>query len=147
MVGVLLWYGVLFGVVVDRSKWSARVTLLLLNVSILQEGRHWIFSRGRIIKHESFFMEVEPACHTRKIGCIKMGLKKTYVAKSVITDGKLPKTIRSDLQKLKKRRLLREIRQEILQDNVRELITDMPTRVLALKSAKGISTKLSVFRD
>ena len=58
-----------------------------------------------------------------------------------ILDRKLRKKNRKPSSKPEILRLLHEIWQEIPQDNIRELITSMPRRVLALHKAKGMSTK------
>ena len=58
-----------------------------------------------------------------------------------ILDRQLPKKNRKLSSKPELLRLLREIWQEIPQDDIRELITNMPRRVLALHKAKGMSTK------
>ena len=58
-----------------------------------------------------------------------------------ILDQNLRKKKRKLSSKLELLALLRQTRQEIHQGDIRQLINVMPRRVLALKTAKGMSTK------
>ena len=64
---------------------ECQATLLLLNVSILQEGILPIFSSGRMIKNEPLFMKDGSPCYTAKthmIGCSKIVLRNLWPRQS-----------------------------------------------------------------
>ena len=94
-------------------------------------------------------MEDGATCHTAK--ATQNGVKKLpWPSQSPdmnpiehlwdILDRKLCKKNEKPSSKTEYLRLLHEVLQEI-EDNIRELISGMPKRVLVLKNANGMSTK------
>lgn len=124
-------------------------------VSILKKGLLPIFSSNKMSKVDSLFMEDGAPCHTAQ--ATQHWLRQNGINKLPwpsqspdinpiehlwgILDRKLCKKNRKPSSKPKLLVLLRETWQEIPQDDIRELIASMPRRVLALKKAKGMSTK------
>lgn len=112
-------------------------------VSILKKGLLPIFSSSRMSKVDSLFMEDGAPCHTAQ--ATQHWLRQNGINKLPwplnILDRKLRKKNRKPSSKPELLGLLRETWQEIPQDDIRELIASMPRRVLALKKAKGMSTK------
>ena len=124
-------------------------------VSILHERLLPIFSSGKMNKVNSLFMEDGAPCHSGRV-------TQHWLSQNGIN--KLPCPIQSpdmnpienlwgilDRNFCKKKRkpsskpeplaLLRQTWQVIPQDDIHQLINAMPRKVLALKTAKGMSTK------
>ena len=150
MGGFQLWYGVQFRVrAVQTNINSAK------NVSILQEGFLPIFSSGKMNKFDSLFMEDGAPCHSaratqnwlRQNGINKLPWPSQSPDMNPIENlwGILDRNLRKKKIKPSTKpellALLRQTWQEIPQDDIRQLINAMPRRVLALKTAKGMSTK------
>ena len=125
-------------------------------VSVLKEGLFPIYSSGRMSKNDFIFMEDGVPCHIAKAtqNWLRKNIRKLpWLSQSLdmnpiehlwdILDRKLRKKNRRPFSKPKILRLLQEIWQEIPQDNIRELITSMPRRVLALHKAKGCQPSIS----
>ena len=124
-------------------------------VSILHEGYLPIFSNGQMNKVNSLFMENGAPCHSARatqLWLSQIGINKLpWPSQSLdmnpienlwgILDRNLRKKKRKSSSKPELLSLLRQTWQEIPQDDIHQLINAMPSRVLALKAAKGISTK------
>lgn len=153
-----------FSVMVWGAIWSEGRSVLVecegnINsskyVSILQEGLIPIFASGQMNKDSTLFMEDGAPCHTARATQLWLGengiTKLPWPSQSPdmnpiehlwgLLDRSLRKKKTKASNKLELLRLLRETWQEISQNDIRNLISSMPRRVLALKNAKGMSTK------
>ena len=114
-----------------------------------------IFSSGKMNKFESLFMEDGAPCHSAKAtqnwlsqnGINKLPWPSQSPDMNPIENlwGILDRNLRKKKMKPSIKpelfALLRQTWQKIPQDDIRQLINAMPRRVLALKTAKGMSTK------
>ena len=124
-------------------------------ISILHKGLLPIFSSGKMNKVNSLFMEDGAPCHSAR--ATQHWLSQNGINKLLrpsqspdmnptenlwgILDRNLRKKKRKSSSKPQLLALLRQTWQEIPQDDIRQLINALPRRVLALKTAKGMSTK------
>ena len=124
-------------------------------VLILHEGLLAIMSSGKMNKVNSLFMEDGVPCHSARATQLWLSRneknKLTWSSQSPnmnpienlwsILDRNLRKKKMKPSSKPELLALLRQTWQEIPQDDIRQLINGLPRRVLALKTAKGMSTK------